>query len=1104
MPRYSQTVGFALAVSFAAAPLAAQPNVTDTRLLAQPALSATHIAFIYAGDLWTARRDGSDVRRLTTADGDELSPVFSPDGKTIAFSANYDGNTDVYVIPAAGGSPKRLTWHPGFDFVQGFTPDGKSVLFTSGRESFTDRYTQLFTVTIADGIETKLPIPNAARGSWSPDGKHIAYNPIAGRFQQWKHYRGGTASQIWIYDVATNAVEKIPQPATRSNDVDPQWIGNTVYFRSDRDGEFNVYAYDLAQKGIRKLTECNDFPVLNISSDPGSGQLAIEQAGYLHLIDGAKGGTPRKLTIGVAADLRETRPRFLRGDRYVRNVAISPSGARAAFEYRGEIITVPADKGDARNLTNSPASNERSPAWSPDGARIAYVSDASGEYELKVEAQDGRGEAKTYKLAGHGFYAELDWSPDGQKIAYADNSQSTYVLDLKTGVAKLVGSNKVYGPAGLTNMTFGWSPDSKWLAYTANTQSLVTTLFLYNVADDKSTRVTDGLSEVGQPAFDRSGKYLYVFGSTDAGPLQDWFSQANLDFRRTRNIYAIVLRKDLPNPLAKENDEEKVVVVRDSSARRDSMPRGDSAKPANVRLAPVAPGRDATGATRVDFEGIEFRILALPIAASDLVGLAAGEAGQVYYVRNSDSRGALHHYDLAKRKDELLAPEVNGYTLSADGKKVLYQTGPNWFISPVAKITPNEGKLAIADVDVKIDPRAEWSQIFNEAWRINRDYFYAPNMHGVNWIENRKKYAQFLPDATTKADVNRIIQWMMSELSVGHHGGGGGDRLTAAKVVPGGLLGADYVIEKGRYRIAKVYGGLNWTPSLRGPLTEPGVNAKAGEYILAVNGVDLRAPSSIYGAFENTSGKIVDVMIGPNADGTSARTVPVVPIADETALRSRAWVEGNLHKVDSATGGRVAYVYVPNTAEPGHTYFKRYFYPQAHKEGIIVDERFNGGGSYADYYIDILRRPAISMWAMRYGADMKTPTASIQGPQAMLIDETAGSGGDMLPWMFHNLKMGPLIGKRTWGGLVGILGFPVLMDGGSITAPNFAIWTPEEGWVVENVGVPPDIEVEQTPAAMIAGHDPQLEKAIEVVMGELKKNPPKMAKRPAYPDKTKP
>jgi tricorn protease len=576
-------------------------------------------------------------------------------------------------------------------------------------------------------------------------------------------------------------------------------------------------------------------------------------------------------------------------------------------------------------------------------------------------------------------------------------------------------------------------------------------------------------------------------------------------------VYVVVLRKDLPNPLARESDEERVLAQRDS-ARRDStrVLQAGVAVPNGSADAGGAPGggssrrADPPLTVRVDLEGIGSRILALPIQAADLSDLTTGEAGHVYYVRRADGKSVLHRYDLGKRRDEVLLPDVDEYELSADTKKMLYRQGRNWFITATGpRIEPNVGRLTVDAIEVKIDPRAEWTQVFNEAWRINRDYFYAPNMHGVDWEANRKKYAQFLPDLATRSDLNRVIQWMMSELSVGHHRGGGGDRLAAPARVPGGLLGADYELANGRYRFKTIYGGLNWTPDLRSPLTEPGVNAQPGEYLLSVNGVDLRPPSNLFSAFENTAGKIVDISLGPNADGRGARTVQVVPIADDGALRNRAWVERNLRKVDSATGGRVAYVYVPNTAEPGHIYFKRYFYPQAHKDAIIVDERFNGGGSFADYYIDILRRPFIALWATRYGDDLKTPAASIQGPKVMLIDETAGSGGDLLPWMFHKLGMGSLIGKRTWGGLVGTLGFPVLMDGGTITAPNLAIWSPDEGWIVENVGVPPDIEVEQMPADVIAGHDPQLEKAIDVVMTELRKNPPVKAKRPAYPDKTR-
>jgi tricorn protease len=505
---------------------------------------------------------------------------------------------------------------------------------------------------------------------------------------------------------------------------------------------------------------------------------------------------------------------------------------------------------------------------------------------------------------------------------------------------------------------------------------------------------------------------------------------------------------------------------------------------------------------RVDLDGIQYRILDMPIPAGQLSNLEAGAAGLLYYRRTADTRTSLERYDLAARRSETLLPEVAAYTLSADGRKLLHTSGANWsIVSTTTRIDPAAGRIAVAAIQVRVDPRREWKQIFDEAWRINRDFFYAPNMHGVDWAAMKAKYEPFLADLATRSDLNRVIQWMSSELSVGHHRVGGGDTPAPPNPVPGGLLGADYSVENGRYRFRKVFGGLNWNPQLRSPLTEPGVNVREGEYLLAVRGQDVKPPANVHSFFENTANRIVEITVGPNADGTGSRTVSVVPVANEGALRNRDWVEGNLRKVDKATNGRVAYVYVPNTAAQGHEYFKRYFFPQTHKDAIIVDERFNGGGQVADYYIDLLRRPHISYWAMRYGADLKTPTASINGPKVMIVDETAGSGGDLLPWMFRKFQLGPLVGQRTWGGLVGTLGFPALMDGGSITAPNLAIWTADEGWVVENEGVPPDIYVEQTPSDVMAGRDPQLEKAIEVALQALKQSPPSMPKRPAYPVK---
>jgi tricorn protease len=1077
-------------------------DINDTRLLSQPALSKTHIAFVYAGDLWVANIDGKGVRRLTTAQGTESNPVFSPDGKLIAFSGGYDGNVDVYIVSVDGGVPKRLTWHPGSDAVRGFTPDGSSVLFISARSVFTNRYTQLFTVPLEGGFPASLKIPNAYRATYSPDGKKMAYTPLSERFHQWKHYRGGTVSEIWLISLDDYSVEKIPQPEGRCNDTDPMWIGEKVYFRSDRNGEFNLFSFGTKTKEIKQLTSHADFPVIKASD--GGGKIIYEQDGYLHLFNVAQEQS-EKLKIGVAADLLELRPRYVKNSRFIRNASISPSGARAVLNYRGEIVTVPAEKGDPRNLTNTPGIHERSPVWSPDGKSIAYFSDASGEYELHVRPQEGKGQVKKYKMNGSGFYDSPVWSPDSQKISFADNSWSLYWINLKTGVSKKIASERIFGPGRFRTIHSVWSPDSKWLAYTLNTAAYMQKVYVYSIEANKSYAVSDGMSDVSDPEFDQSGKYIYFFASTDAGPVKQWFAMSNADMDVTRSLYLAVLQKGVPSPLARESDEEKGAEEKETPTKEEPV-----AKSKKKVKKPAAQKAKAKKAFSIDFDGLNYRIIALPVRAGAYFILQAGKEGEIYYLeapsgnRSPFATGTkLKKFDLKKRKAEDILAGVNWFMISADKKKILYLSGQSWGIIPAGpKAKPGQGKIRADAVEVRIEPETEWKQIFREAWRINRDYFYATNMHGADWPAMKEKYSVFLPHLSCRSDLNRVIQWMCSELVVGHHRVGGGDYLSQPKRVPGGLLGADYSIERGRYKIKKIYGGLNWNPQLRSPLTEPGVDVKTGEYLLAVQGKTLRPPENIYSFFENTSGKLIEITVGPNPDGTRSRTVKVVPLSSENSLRNRDWVEGNLKKVNEATNGRVAYVYVPNTSTSGHVYFKRYFFPQVHKDAIIVDERFNGGGQVADYYIDHLRRPFVSYWNMRYGDDIKTPGGSIQGPKVMLIDETAGSGGDLLPWMFRKFKLGPLVGKRTWGGLVGTLGFPSLMDGGRVTAPNLAIWT-EDGWVVENVGVPPDIEVEQWPADVIAGKDPQLEKAIEIIMEELRKNPPKRAKRPPYPVRIK-
>ncbi|MDX2000619.1 MAG: PDZ domain-containing protein [Thermoanaerobaculia bacterium] len=1076
-------------LALAAGPLSAIDR-QDTRMLFEPAVSAEHVAFSYAGDLWVAGRDGGQARRLTSAPGDERRPRFSPDGRWIAFTGEYDGNVDVYLVPTEGGEPRRLTTHPSVDDALGFTPDGKAVLFATPRSVYSGRHRHLYTVPLEGGMPTRLPIPHAFKAAFSSDGGTLAYQPQRDAFAQWKHYRGGTTARLWLYSPANQAVVEVPQPPGRANDTDPAWLGGKLYFRSDRDGEFNLYSYDPATRAVTALTHHTDFPVLWVSA--GGGKVVYDQAGALHLYDPGT-GTSRRLTIGVAADLPETRPRFVEvGADAVRSANLSPSGARAVFELRGEIVTLPAEKGDARNLTATPGAHERSPVWSPDGTQVAYFSDESGEYEIVVAPQDGKGDKKRYAPGGAGFYERLRFSPDGKKLSYHDNSRTIRVLDLASGSVTRVTSERLYGP--VDTLFHAWSPDSRWIAYTRVTQTYFQEVWLYSLADGQSHALTDGLADVSEPVWDAGGKYLYFAAATDAGPVRDWFSQASSASRSQNALYVAVLARATASPLAAQSDEETPKVEEPKAATPPAKPATETK---TAGPAPVV----------IDLDGLAQRILALPLPAGRYFNLEPGPENQLYYLKSdlgANLQGvpaaSLRRYDLAEREEKTLKDAADAFVLSHDKKKLLVTAGGSWqLVDAGPPVEGGKGGLAPAKVQVKIDPRAEWRQIYDEAWRINRDYFYDPGMHGADWPALRSKYAQFLPHLTSRQDLNRLLQWLFSELAVGHHNVGGGDTVANAKRIPGGLLGADYEVADGHYRFAKVFGGLNWNPELRAPLTEPGVDVRAGEFLLAVDGVPLRAPEELYARFENKAGKTVELTVGPDASGKGARQVKVVPIEDERGLRHRDWVEGNLAKVTAATGGQVAYVYVPDTADGGFEYFRRYFYPQANRAAIIIDERHNAGGLVADYVIDLLRRPApFAHWAMRYGGDLETPLAAIAGPKVMIIDETAGSGGDLLPWMFRYFKLGPLVGKRTWGGLVGILGFPTLLDGGFVSAPNLGFWT-EDGFRVENEGVPADVEVEQWPALVAQGRDPQLEKAIELALAELAKNPPKQLVRPPFP-----
>lgn len=1086
---HGRTLIAALAAACLAAAPAAALDPTDTRMLASPAIARDRVAFVYDNDLWLTGRDGGAARRLTRAAGLESHPAFSPDGAWLAFSAPYDGNTDVYVMPADGGEVRRLTWHPGADEVRGWTPDGRSVVFQTQRSVAVNDLAHLYTVPAEGGVAVRLPVPNAWKAALSPDGTRIAYTTSGDVFWQWKRYRGGTQGRIWILTLADQSVVEVPKPAGGCNDTDPMWSGNALLFNSDRAGEFNLHRYDPASRQVEALTRLADFPVTDPSVG-ADGAVVFEHGGWLHRLDPGA-AAPVRMRVAVASDLTETRPRRAEGGSWIRAASPSPDMKRVAFEFRGEIVTVPAEKGDPRAVTSSTGAHDRSPAWSPDGTRIAWFSDEGGEYALWVGAQDGRGTPKRHAPGGAGYYDQPKWSPDGKRIAYRDNSQSLWVMDLATGRASKVAQEPVYSPLFL--MSANWSPDSRWLAYTIQEHGLFRAVYAWSAEQGRSFRLTDGLSEMAEPVFDPNGEFLYVLASTDAGPLKDWFAQSSADMQMKHGIYAIVLRRDGPSPIPPQSDE---VAAKASGAA--ARPAAGAAKQDEAPKVPVV---------RIDLERIGDRIVALPVETGTRRGLRVGASGEIYWLETVgrtafdawDGPADLRRFTLEKRETKTIAKQVDDVVLSPDGKKVLYRVKDDWFIADAGdELPPGKGKLDLGAVSVRVEPRAEWAQILDEAWRIQRDWFYDPGYHGNDWPAIRDKYRAFLPDLATRGHLDRVIRMMLSELTVGHSYLRTGDAPEKPKPLRVGLLGADLAAENGRWRFTRVYGGLNWNPDLRAPLRTPGVEVQDGEYLLAVEGRDLRPPANPYAPFENAVDRQVRISVGPNPDGRGSREVTVVPVASETNLRYLDWVERNLRLVDERTGGRVAYVHLPNTAEEGHEMFKRYFYPQSHKDAIILDERYNGGGLVADYYIDIMRRPYVSHWAMRYGQDLVTPRGAIFGPKVMLADEYAGSGGDLLPWMFKKFGIGPVVGKRTWGGLVGILGFPPLMDGGSVTAPNLAIWT-EDGWVVENRGVEPDVEVEQWPKEVSAGRDPQLEKAIELVMQALERNPPKRPVRPPYP-----
>ncbi len=1084
----------------------------ETLLLRSPSISKDHIAFVYGGDIWIADRDGSQARRLTINPGSELNPVFSPDGKQIAFTGNYDGNTDVYTISILGGEPKRLTFHPAADVVRGWL-NNSEVYFTSTRDYQYAISPRLHRISVTGGPSFPLIMPEAYQGSPSPDGKYWAYikntDPTERAQVAFKRYRGGGMPSIWIFDNQSHEIETIP--GERSNDVKPLWMGDgKIYFLSDRDKIVNVFSYDVNSKKVEKLTNFRDYDVRSLNGQGST--LIFEQEGRIHTLDlSSKKSTALK--INIQADALYKRPHYVDLNRNIRAYSISPTGQRALFESRGEIYTVPREKGDARNISNSPGTHERFPAWSPDGKWISYVSDANGNYELVLKDQSGKKESLQIPLGKTTFYFEPTWSPDSKKLFYNDSHLNLYYVDITTKKVVKVDDDRLGAHTGRTGNHFQptWSPDSRWIGYIKTLPNTVPALFVYNLETTTSHQITDGMSAVQGPAFSRDGKYLFFSASTNTGLTNSGLHMSAYERPTSYNVYAFILSKDTPSLFQPESDEETVKVESDKKGESDKK-EGDSSKTTgnagadkmadNKNAAAKTPGNNAKETeTKIDLDNIGDRIQSLPLPAG-YYRLDGSVADLLTYQRGA----TIGVYDLKKKENRTLIEGGRGFEISADGKKMIYSARGSYYIVNAGQkpATPETGKISVDNIKQLVDPTAEWKQVFNEVWAMQKEYFYVENMHGADWSAIKTKYEKFLPHVNHRADLGYLLNEMMGEMVVGHNYIYPGDEPSTPSVATG-VLGADYVIENGLYKIGKILSRLDWNPGFKAPLAEPGLNIQAGQYILAVNGIDLTAAVDIHSLLEYTVGKQVTLTLNDKPGREGARDVVVVPISfgDEMSLRQMDWVESNRRKVDELSKNQIAYVYMPNTGAGGYTFFNRYYFSQMDKKALLLDERNNGGGWVADYVIDLLAREQVSGWAIRDGRGFNTPGNGIYGPKAMIINENAGSGGDMMPYMFRERGLGQLVGRTTMGILVGISGYPPLLDGGRITSPNFGIYDTKGNWIIENEGVAPDIFVEQLPKDLLQGRDPQLERTINLLLEEMKTYPYKNIRQPADPVRVK-
>lgn len=1077
-----------LTVAALAAPVSAQ----QTLFLRQPTVSERHIAFAYANNIWVVDRAGGAARRLTSFPGGSSEPQLSPDGRLVAFTGSYAGNADVYVVPVDGGEPKRLTWHPGGDNAAGWTPDGRRVVFTSGRASHAPNGVPRFwTVSVDGGAEEALAIPRAFQGKISPDGGRIAFRMPSAWDEERRNYRGGQNKAIWVTDLKTWATDTIARPVN-SKELDPVWIGDDVYFISDRDDVQNVWKYTRARQ-LTQVTRFRDFDVKTLGA--GAGVLVFEQAGRIHQYDPASGRTT-VVPITVRGDFPWMMPQWKDVTSRMTNLALSPTGKRALVEARGEVFSIPADKGDVRNLTHNSGTAERLPTWSPDGQSIAWFSDASGEYQLVVSSQDGITSRREIALPGMSFPYMAQWSPDSRKLSFVDTHLKLWVVDIAAGTARKFDGDPHMVPERSMNPV--WSPDSRWIAFAKRLPTYYRVIVALDVESGRQVQLTDGMADATSPAWDASGKYLWFLASTNHALRSQWLDMTNYERPRTHALYVAVLKAGEPTPFTPESDDEPAAAQRTPAGERSGAP-------------------SAAPTVTIDVDGIARRIIAVPgVAEREYGQLKAGAPGQVFFTETVAATGTgggggggggspLHRYSMRDRRAIPFATGVAQYTLSADGRRLLYRTGGAqgalFLVDAAGNAAPaaNSGRLT-ATLRMWWDGKAEYAQIFEEARRKVRDYFYVPNLHGTDWPKVVAQYKQFLPFIAHRDDLNYLLDQMEGETAVGHSYVRGGEMPETPNAAVG-LLGADFTIDNGRYRFSKVYDSESWNPELRAPLVTPGFEVKAGEYLLAVNGEELRAADNVFRLLDGTVNRQTVITVNTRPVMEGARQLTVVPVANEQGLRTRAWVEGNRRLVDSLSKGRLAYLHLPNTGQGGYTAFNRYYFAQQDKQGAVVDERYNGGGSAADYIIELLSRDFDGYFNNPVG-DRKpftSPSGGIWGPKVMIINEMAGSGGDLMPYMFARRKIGPLIGTRTWGGLVATSDQAPFVDGGSLVAPRLGFFDRDGKWAVENVGTPPDIEVENFPREVIAGRDPQLERAVQEALKLLETKAVQLKAEPAGP-----